>query len=1152
MLRLFPAGARTTAALFTMMLSGIGFAQRPVRPAPLQARTPPVTALQKRYKTPADQLFIPYLKAHLKNSEASALSANTVHPKATSDVVTPNFGGYVNAPMFAARNTASLAQGIFDTGVTVEVAGDFNKDGKPDIAVLQEDGTLNILTGDGSGNLSTPISYFNPNQATTNVYVAYTADVNGDGALDIVALDAANNAMITWLNLGSGQFNAAVTTTLDTTYGYAGMVYVADVNNDGKADLIYTTTVSQSNASTTIELEVQLGAGDGSFGKPSAAIVQKYTIPASVTLPQEAYMAMADINNDGKLDLALGIDEDFGTTGTYFVTTMLGNGDGSFSALGQTQLISAPVVGYPQGRGYLVPFATSGIYLQDVNGDNKLDVVSDLNGTLYTVPGNGDGTFGTAVTSPDYAVVDPASSVIVDVNGDGKPDFVTAGGTLAVLLGNGDGTFTTPTASNQYIIDPVGYGSLLTGDFNNDGKQDVALLGSDYKQVSLFFGNGTNLRGAPLVTANNDPQGIATELIASGKYANSGYQSPLFLYQDLTTGVAQMYTGVNDGKGNFTSVQVFAGGIPADLEFMQTFHADFNGDGLEDIAYSNTTGDIFVALAKGDGSFGTPKSIGLPAAVCSEYYGAAGDINGDNKVDLVIPYGGDIACGYLTGGASGYWVALGNGDGTFGKPVFTAIGSELYSVTLADINGDGALDLLVNDVPFINGFGYQLTYLPGNGDGTFGNSSVVESSYVVSDVATADINGDGKLDIVLGAEEVAGNNVTSGGIVTITGNGDGTFNLPSMITSGDFFLGMQVADMNGDGNPDIVATLNQTFGQPVENYGMVTWLGLGNGQFAGPINQLESLGSTFPQVGTFYNDGAVDVMTETGYGPALFIGQGGSSVTITASAPAINFGDSETLTASVTARLTGRPAATGTVSFYDGATLLGAAALTSGSATFAPATLAAGTHNFKAIYTGDTNYNPATSGTTPVIVSALAPAFTIAGTPATVTITGGSQGIVTLSLAANASFTGAVALTCSGMPTDGTCAINPGSVTLAAGGSSTATLVIGTTTTHAELQRTSSPWEAPATGASLAAVFGIFFIRRKRIRTVSALMTSALGLGILLSVNTFLAGCSSGGNSRDKSALTVTPGTYTVTVTAAPASGSSAATQTATVSVTVN
>ena len=1152
MLRSFPAGVRTTVALFTTICTSIAFAQRHVQPAPLQAKTPPVTALQKRYMTPADQLMIPYIKAHQKSSAATSFSANAIHPNAiqpnaVSGVTVPNFGGYVNAPNFPARNTASLAAGIFDTGVTVEVEADFNKDGKPDVAVLQEDGTLNILTGDGAGNLSAPVSYLNPNQATTNVLNANAVDVNGDGAIDIVAFDYVNNAVIIWLNLGNGQFNAAVTTLLDTTYGYAGQVYAADINGDGKADLIYDTTISQSNTSTTIALEVQLGAGDGTFGQSSAAKVQQLTLPALVSLSQVSSMAVADLNGDGKLDLALGIPENFGTTGTYLVTTMLGNGDGTFSTLGATQAISAPSVGIQLGFGYLVPFQTSGIFLQDVNGDNKVDVISDFNGMLFVAPGNGDGSFGAQIASPDSAVSTASSSVILDVNGDGKPDFVTAGGTLGILLGKGDGSFAEPTAGNQYIIDPAGFNSLLPGDFNGDGKQDVALLGGDYKQVSLFFGNGTNFPGAPLVTANNDPQGIATELVASGNYTKSGYQSPLFLYQNLTTFTSQLYTGTNDGKGNFTSVQSLAGGVPADLEYIQPFQADFNGDGLSDIAYSNATGDVLVALSKGDGSFGTPTSIGIGTEACPVYYGTAGDINGDGKVDLVIPYGSDAACGDPSGGPSGYWVALGNGDGTFAKPVFTPFGTELYSVALADINGDGKLDILINDVPFVSGFGYQLSYAPGNGDGTFGQSSVVESSYVVSNVATADINGDGKLDIVLSAEEVAGSDVTTGGIVTITGNGDGTFNLPSTVTTGAFFLGMQVADMNSDGIPDIVASLYQTNAQPVDNYGMVTFIGLGNGQFAGPYNQLQSLGSTSPLAGSFYDDSAMDVMTETGYGPALFIGQGGSSIALTSSASSINFGDSTTLTATVAASLAGRPAATGTVAFYDGTTLLGSASLSSGAATYSPASLAVGTHTISAVYTGDTNYNPVTSAATTVTVATLPPAFTLAGAPAALSVTGGSQGVVTLNLAANASFSGTVTLSCSGMPALGTCTINPGSVTLAAGGASTATLVIGTTATHAELQASPSPWQVPATGASLAAVFGVFFIRRKRIY-----ITSALGLVILLSIGAFMAGCGGGGNPKNASALTVAPGSYTITVTATPASGSAAAAQTTTVSLTVN
>ncbi|AXC13623.1 putative aggregation factor core protein MAFp3, isoform C [Acidisarcina polymorpha] len=1139
MLRFLPAGARTAVTLITIGCSSIAFSQRQAQPAPLKTKTPPVTALQKRYQTPADQLMIPYLKAH--GNSGSRVDA--IHPNATSDVTVPNFGGYVNAPNFPARNTASLAAGIFDTGVTVELEADFNKDGKPDIAVMQEDGTLNILIGDGAGNLSAPTSYFNPNQATTNVLNANAVDVNGDGAVDIVAFDYINNAVITWLNLGNGQFNAAVTTLLDTTYGYAGQVYAADVNGDGKADLIYDTTIAQSNTSTTIALEVQLGAGDGTFGQSSAAKVQQLTIPASVSLFQAASMAMGDINGDGKIDLALGLPENTGSTGNLVVMTVLGNGDGTFSIFGATQAISAAALTGPFGPF----FNSSGVSLADVNGDGKVDVLSELDGTLYVAPGNGDGTFGAPVTSSDAAIVGPASTVILDVNGDGKPDFVTAGGTLGILLGNGDGTFAAPTASNQYVIDPAGYNSLLAGDFNGDGKQDLALLGATYVQVSLFFGNGTNFPGAPVVTANNDPQAISTELVASGNYTKSGYQSPLFLYQNSTTFISQLYTGVNDGKGNFTSVQSLAGGLPSDLQYIQPIQADLNGDGLTDLAYATSTGDVLVALSKGDGTFGTPASIGIGTEACPVYYGAAGDINGDGKVDLVIPYGSDAACGSLSGGPSGYWVALGNGDGTFAKPVFMQFGTELYSLTLADINGDGKLDMLINDVPFVNGSGYQLSYAPGNGDGTFGQSSVIESSYVISNVATADINGDGKLDIVLSAEEVAGSDVTTGGIVTITGNGDGTFNLPSTVTMGDFFYGMQVADMNNDGIPDIVACLYETDGQPVENFGMVTYIGLGNGQFTGPYNQLQTLGSTLPLVGSFYDDNAMDVMTETGYGPALFIGQGGSSLALTSSGSLINFGDSTMLTATVKAGLAGRPAATGSISFYDGTTLLGTASLSSGAATYSPAALAIGTHTISAVYAGDTNYNPVTSASSSITVAALPPAFTLTGTPAKVTVTGGSQGVVTLNLTANASFSGAVTLSCSGMPTNGTCTVNPGSAMLTAGGSSVATLLIGTSATHAELQSVPSPWQVPATGASLAALCGVLFLRRRRLH-----ISSALGLVALLWIGAFMAGCGGGGNPKNSSALTVTPGSYTITVSATPATGSTAAAQTTTVSLTVN
>jgi hypothetical protein len=298
-------------------------------------------------------------------------------------------------------------------------------------------------------------------------------------------------------------------------------------------------------------------------------------------------------------------------------------------------------------------------------------------------------------------------------------------------------------------------------------------------------------------------------------------------------------------------------------------------------------------------------------------------------------------------------------------------------------------------------------------------------------------------------------------------------------------------------------------------------------------------------VGNFYNDDAPDVITETGYGPALFIGQGSSSVALTVSAANAPFGTSETLTAAVAAGMSGRPALTGTVSFYDGTALLGTSSVSSGAATLPLASLAVGSHRITAVYSGDSNFNPATSAPSTVTITTLTPAFTLTGTPSTLSISSGTNGIVTLSLAANATFSGAVTLTCSGAPSGATCAVNPGSVTLTSGGAATATLVVGTTTAKAAVHPEGKPWETPGAVATLAALCSLYFRRRRNVR-----WASLLGLGLLLSIGGFLTGCSSGGGGN--TAPATGPTSFTVTVTATPSGASSGTPQSTTVNVTVN
>jgi hypothetical protein len=1095
-----------------------------------------------KMQTPEEQVLIPFLNAHA--SKASQKAEDVLRPLDTSYTSTPLFGGYVNSQNFTAINTSSLTSGVSDFAAIVEVAADFNKDGKTDIADLQEDGTLNILINNGQGGLNVPVSYLNPNYPTTNVFVAYAVDVNGDGYPDIVAYDYNDNTTITWLNLGDGTFNAAVTTPLDTTHGLTSFAYLADVNGDGKADLIFSTIVPPTTGTiSTVYLETQLGKGDGTFGTAFDAKVESFTVNAAVGVigTGDYGIAVADINGDGKMDIALNINEILtNTTGAYVVATALGNNDGTFTGFGTNYPISIPVIG--TGPFPVLDFNAAILSFADVNGDGKLDLVANAGTSIVeTALGKGDGTFSPGGTTDISAIQEPDTVVLLDVNNDGKPDLIVGGATLGVFLSNGDGTFAPPAVGAQYVTDFVQDYSLVVGDFNNDGVNDIALLGFNYHSISLFFNTGKGgFRGAPVVAAEGDPHAANSVLLTSGTYTANGYDSPLLSYAG--TNSTDLVTLLNDGKGNFTNVQALPA-YPVNADYFEPIHADFNGDGLEDIVYADQTGGVWVALSKGDGTFATPVSAGLPATACPVYYGAAGDLDGDGKPDLIIPYGGDAACGSSGGGVSGYYVALSKGDGTFRAPVFTATGTELYKLVLGDLNGDGKLDLVLVDDPFDVGSGFQVSYAAGNGDGTFNAPSIIQQNDLVSDVSIADINNDGKPDLVLSSEEVQGNDISTGGIVLITGNGDGTFNTPSQIAIGNFFFGIQVADMNNDGNADIVATLYEPSSYPIYYGGMVTLLGYGNGQFAAPYNSFESLVSTLPMVGNFVNDNAPDVMTSTAYGTALFIGQGGGTLALSTSSLFINFGTAETLTATLTNSITNLRAATGTVSFYDGTTLLGTAGLSSGTAVLTVSSLTVGRHKVYAVYSGDTNFNTATSASSIITVAALAPAFSLSGTPATLSVTASATGIVTLNLTANATFSGSVTLSCSGMPSNGSCSINPGSVLLAAGASSAATLVISTSTAHAELNRSTDPWRTPA--ASLATLLGVIFVRRRRVR-----MLAVLGVGLMLSFGAMFTGCSN--NNNGSSGPTVKAGTYTLTVTATPPTGSAASAQTLQVNLTVN
>jgi hypothetical protein len=346
---------------------------------------------------------------------------------------------------FVSLNTSS-----FGTLGAPEVLaiGDFNRDGKQDLAVVRYgDGrdALAILLGNGDGTFQEVASYQLPAQSS---WLAAT-DTNGDGNLDLVMslTYSGSGALAVLLGNGDGTFKPMVQYPT-TSQAFRGVL--GDFNRDGAVDAVL---IGGDG------FYVFLGNGDGTFQSAN-----------QVDSPFEAEAITAgDFSGDGKLDLAVvGFSDGVGV--------MLGNGDGTFQAL-QTY----------QAGGTSTSLATA-----DFNGDGKLDIVAanEETGSVAVLLGNGDGSFQTPSAFP--TALFPDDVVTADVNGDGKLDLVVSNGgfnatSVSILLGNGDGTF-----QNHVDYDGSIASGLVTSDFNNDGRLDVAVSNNVPNTIAILTqDNGT-------------------------------------------------------------------------------------------------------------------------------------------------------------------------------------------------------------------------------------------------------------------------------------------------------------------------------------------------------------------------------------------------------------------------------------------------------------------------------------------------------------------------------------------------------------------------------------------------------------------------------------------------------------------------------------
>jgi hypothetical protein len=327
--------------------------------------------------------------------------------------------------------------------------------------------------------------------------------------------------------------------------------------------------------------------------------------------------------------------------------------------------LSPPVTEpYPAAPAYLLE--------GDFNGDGIPDFAFTANGgATGTLLGNGDGTFRVVNTGSVMG------TVAADFNGDGKLDLAAQfGPDLAVWLGNGDGTFqgsTLSVGSSNFVTD------LATADVNRDGIPDlIAVDSSGFADVSLGIGNGFFQNAAsyaagpnPAALAVGDLNGDGIADIVAGNAPSGG------------PGTVSVLLG--NAAGGFGAPQSFA----TDLSPAALIIADFNGDGHPDIAVAHPSRNtVSILIGNGDGTFQPATILALPGGPTKLF---AADLNGDGRVDVIAFYS-DLYTARTTTAA--FSVLVGRGDGTFSGPV-DYIDSRIPSdLAVADVNGDGRLDVI--------------------------------------------------------------------------------------------------------------------------------------------------------------------------------------------------------------------------------------------------------------------------------------------------------------------------------------------------------------------------------------------------------------------------------------------------------------------------
>lgn len=692
--------------------------------------------------------------------EAQYTAVADVNQDGKQDVIVSNFNGTITVLFGNGDGTFGAPHTIasFPAGGYPIASADFNRDGKPDLAVLDPTKEMvSIYLGNGDGTFAAPKTALIGNSPA----FMSVGDVNGDGSPDLI-FNASHTiggtrtvGFTVMLSAGNGYLHAPLFVAAKN--GAAGWVLaVGDVNNDGHLDVVTTDGLQDA--------EVFLGNGNGTFREQSAFYMAQ--APSQILL--------ADLFGDGNLDLAIGsfgVENAFGVPNSQgSVEVMQGTGTGKFEL--------SPVL---LTAGYFPAWMAAA----DMNGDGRVDLVvgNSTSNSISVLINNGGGMFSSS--ADNYATpmlldgIGQGPMSIGDFNGDKKPDVAVATSVgVDVLLNMGGGVLKAP-ASVEVAGDS---GQMVAADFSGKGHLDLAVQNNGYNgnagAVNLLQGDGQgNFASNPLyyiLPLSESPYGT----LAAGSFNGNGKTGVAAYVYD-----GQIQPDYNLGLGLFTPAPLVNLAQQDRPQYMCA--GDFNGDGYSDFAVLSYD-QVDIYLNRHDGTYSGPVSYAVGS---NPVFMMARDVNSDGKIDLIT----------ANNSSDSVSVLLGKGNGTFWPAKEYPAGYKPDVVTSGDFNRDGKIDLAVGD-------SNKVSILLGKGDGTFAAPTSFSAPGPVTYVAVADLRGTGVEDLLTTTTAESPASSAPERIYLLSGNGNGTFNAPQAYIVGSNPYWIVPGDFNEDGAVDVAVS----------------------------------------------------------------------------------------------------------------------------------------------------------------------------------------------------------------------------------------------------------------------------------------------------------------------------------------------------------